>query len=596
MSWLASFGVALLTALLTLFGAGTVAGLAVDWYNISSFEGGAGFFVVGMALFGLIGGFVAGLVASRVVARRPRPGFLKGLGVSSGAVALILAAIAGASWMLADIPPQIDGEELFLLTEIRWPAAGAVPPSEMTGATYLRLGALSGSTVRRLERGPLFFEDARQDNGRWIVPGAVPIFTTRGGRLLDFGTREQSVAGFVVPLPRRPGEAQRQWSDWLPGPRDGEAEKPDAFTYRFKVIRRSEAVRTERVGPFDVDTVADYFYDTNESERMAMSASFRLRYNGQPLPEIAAASTVAVVSGPMPALFVTISEPSDQLPCALVVDEGPTARVQRIPGCAAPVTTRLLTSDRDQFSAAKARVRVPGWIDREEFAEPGLFQLDSAVLDTRDFSTAQFLFPEDVRPDTSLPPLDLSPDERSFVWLASAMDDQPGIGVTDWRTSRSYVLPIDAERMRYPSEAALDPDWVRHHFEWRREDGVDILVERPDFVPLPHRGDLGLAKAGEYQSYRLSPGGDGLRDAIVELLVGAVGGERLPDEPAGWPRVRVRGKVVSVSVLGTPSYVSVSMSGSDGDPEVMAAIAKALDQALASGRYDPLFVAPPAPQ
>ena len=54
MRWIASFGIALLTSIAAMFGAGTVAGLAVDWYNVSSFEGGAGFFVVGMALVGLI--------------------------------------------------------------------------------------------------------------------------------------------------------------------------------------------------------------------------------------------------------------------------------------------------------------------------------------------------------------------------------------------------------------------------------------------------------------------------------------------------------------------------------------------------------------
>jgi hypothetical protein len=33
------------------------------------------------------------------------------------------------------------------------------------------------------------------------------------------------------------------------------------------------------------------------------------------------------------------------------------------------------------------------------------------------------------------------------------------------------------------------------------------------------------------------------------------------------------------------------MDGSDGDPQVMSAIGAALDAALATGRYDALFVA-----
>lgn len=61
MAWIASFGTALLIAVLAMFGAGAMANLALDWYKVSSFEGGAGFFVVGMALVGFTGGFIIGL-------------------------------------------------------------------------------------------------------------------------------------------------------------------------------------------------------------------------------------------------------------------------------------------------------------------------------------------------------------------------------------------------------------------------------------------------------------------------------------------------------------------------------------------------------
>ncbi len=90
MGWIASFAVAILTSVAAMFGAGAVASLVVDWYNVSSFEGGSGFFVIGMALIGALAGFVIGLVVSRIVAARARPSFLKGLGASVGTVAVIL--------------------------------------------------------------------------------------------------------------------------------------------------------------------------------------------------------------------------------------------------------------------------------------------------------------------------------------------------------------------------------------------------------------------------------------------------------------------------------------------------------------------------
>jgi hypothetical protein len=367
---------------------------------------------------------------------------------------------------------------------------------------------------------------------------------------------------------------------------------PDQFTYRFKVIRRSEPVRTETIGPFEIDTIAAYFSRVGDSNRLAAQATFRLRYKGQPVPEVAKADTVAVIGGARAALFVTIAEPDSDTPCAVIVDEGDAVRVQRVSGCATPVTERLLTSNQARLAAARAHQRLPGWVDRESFAEPGLFHLDATVLDTRTLTVATFLFPSDARPDTSAPALGLSPDERSFVWLVQGPDEEPQLGVTDWQTSRSYLLPIDRTRMRYNTESALDVDWVRHHFEWQRgAEGVDRLVEQPHFAPLPYRGDVTLGKQGEYQSYTLRPGGEPLRGAIVDILVSDLGGERLPDESDEFrQRVRVNGKVLSVSVIGSPTYVNVSMDGADSDPQVMSAVSATLDAALASGRYDALFV------
>jgi hypothetical protein len=590
MTWLRSLLIALLTSIVGMVGAGVVASLAIDWYNISSFEGGAGFFVVGMALLGLMGSFVIGLVVSRVAATRVRARFGEALAASSGTVALILAVIAGASWMLADIPPRIDGEELFLLAEIRWPVSSAAAPSDPPGAAYLRLGALRGNVARKVENGPVFIEDARQEDGRWIVPGALPIFTSRGRRLLDFGTRDKSIAAFVVPLPGRPGERHRQWSEWLPPASSGQPPAANQFSYRFKVIKRSEPVRTERIGQFEVDTIADYFYYVG-GDRLAARATFRIRYGGQPVPDISTADTVAPVGGPKGALFVTVEAREIDARCALLIPEDTAVRVERVSGCGTPLTPRQLTADRARFAAAAAHEPVPGWIDRSVFAEPGLFQLHAAVIDTRTFAATTVLFPEETLPNTSVPPLDLSPDERSFVWLVQAAEERVQLGVTDWRSNRSYTLPIDRTRMRFNTVSSFNPDWVRHHFEWRRgADGRDVLVERAYFVPLPHRGDLSLGKPGEYQSYTLQPGGEPLRDAIVEILVRDLAGEPLPDEPAGFRRVRVKGKELSVAVIGSPTYVNVSMDTDASDPEVMSAIGTALDAALASGRYDALFV------
>ena len=153
-------------------------------------------------------------------------------------------------------------------------------------------------------------------------------------------------------------------------------------------------------------------------------------------------------------------------------------------------------------------------------AEPGLYRVRGAVIDTRSLTAATVDQPENANPDTSVPPLGLSPDEHSFAWLAYENSDFRKIVVTNWQANHSYVLPIDRARMRYPTEAAIDPAWLMHHFEWTRgADGADVLRERPAFTPLPYRGDLSLAKPGSIQSYTLRFGGEPLREAIVDLLV-----------------------------------------------------------------------------
>jgi hypothetical protein len=239
---------------------------------------------------------------------------------------------------------------------------------------------VQGKTVRRLEDGLVFVEDARMEDGRWIVPGAVPVFTRRGGRLLELATEAKTLAAFDVPLPRYPGKPEQQWSARLPMARNGEAPLADQFTYRFKVVRTSEPVRTETIGTFEVDTVANYFYSVSETSRLAASATFRIRHKGQSVAGIADLQFVATIANATPALFVVDEHATDGTPCAVVADHEGAARVTRISGCGTPVTAHLLTTDQPRFEAARSHTALPGWIDRESFAQPGLFQIDAAIL------------------------------------------------------------------------------------------------------------------------------------------------------------------------------------------------------------------------
>jgi len=236
MSWPLSAVVALLSGALGLLAGGLVMNACVRWYRISSFEGGSGYAVIGVALLGGVAGAILGLVTSRMLTGEGMPGFLKGVGVAWGAVLVIAALAAGIAFALADIPPTLDGNELMLEVEIKLPVEVKKSPAKGKGESFLGLASVVNHTQRKSERGELCPTDARLDDGRWVVPGSVHIYTTRGLRSLDIQLNGEEVLGFLVPLPGHPGKEFLTWSEWGPRPPASQPPWPDSKpSYRFRV-------------------------------------------------------------------------------------------------------------------------------------------------------------------------------------------------------------------------------------------------------------------------------------------------------------------------------------------------------------------------
>ena len=171
MKWSHSLAVAAFTGLIGLFAAGFATSLGVKWYDVHAFEGAEGFVVAACAILGLIAGFVVGLGLSRLVARSERPSAPKAAAVSAAALVVTIVAITTMARILADIPPLSEGEQLFLMVEVQTPV-GYPSPDTLSGIGYLKL--------RHKERGPLFKEDVRFVDDRWVIPGVVRVFTSRG--------------------------------------------------------------------------------------------------------------------------------------------------------------------------------------------------------------------------------------------------------------------------------------------------------------------------------------------------------------------------------------------------------------------------------
>ena len=604
MSWLASLVVALVTAAVGLVLGGYVASLAAGWYRVSSFEGGAGYFVVAIALLGLVAGAIIGLVMSRAVADALHLGFWRTLVASQVAVSTIALLVGGIARLAADVPPTLGGERLLLVVEVRWPASAQASPAADTTPRRLRLYSVSGRTARNSRDGALWMDDARRDDGRWVVPGAVAVYTSRGDRLLAIEPAPDGAKGFLVPLPAHPRKAQLEWSDWLP--RAHAAAASDGFAMRFRVLPVDRPVRVQTFGPWEIATVADGFYDYETSDgfrTLAASARFLVEHRGNRVTidgtseygddlrvRFDRAESVALLPGAPDALLVRAATDLDTGPIYLVETKGDHVRVQLVSQGIPLDEVPPVTNDTVRFRRARATRVAPGTVDRTTFAEPGVYYFHDALLATQPPSVRRFSTPSDVTLDPNVRPLGISPDGHSFARLGFGDDDTSRVLVTtNVETGTTTAVPIDAKRTRLGAVSALDPAWLQHYYEWRRDDDAGHrLAVRDGVAPLPYRGTL-TTSSGAPREYYVEPAGRPMFDALVAFLRDEMGATRTKeDETAIGHRLTVEGQHVNVIHDETAHRVGIYLERA-ADSGLVVKIGERFDAALATGRYDGLF-------
>lgn len=238
MNWLLSLLASLVCGIVGLFTSGVVAAFYADWYHMSTREGQAGFFVIGMALLGGIVCCALGFVVARLFGTVETDSFFKTAGASCAAVVAIGGATALVLFLLADFPPKIDGEELMFEMEILLPKGRGIPTSETPPETLFMLGSVVDGTQRASKHGQLRLEEAREVGGRWIVPAEVFLFTSRGKRTTEARIGDDVIGAFLVPLPPHPGSEYEAWSEWMPRPPEGSPPWPETEpSFRFRVKR-----------------------------------------------------------------------------------------------------------------------------------------------------------------------------------------------------------------------------------------------------------------------------------------------------------------------------------------------------------------------
>lgn len=221
MGVLKAIAIGLVNAILGMFCAGGIAMLCVEWYRITSFEGASGYFVVMTALLGLVAGFFIGLIGALFLfAKRMTPPWAA-LGYVTGGTVLLAGMITAGAYLRADLPPKIDGRELMLEFEVRFPE-NFTPPTQEERA-YVVVTRDHGNRSQRL--GDLRFSDARREDGALIVPASVYLHTSDRGKALGVVVGDRTPQYHNLPVPAKPTRADMEWSAWLPGPSFGDLEK-----------------------------------------------------------------------------------------------------------------------------------------------------------------------------------------------------------------------------------------------------------------------------------------------------------------------------------------------------------------------------------
>lgn len=237
MNWSISIAAALLSGVVGLLLAGFIANACTSWYHMSSREGASGYYVMFMGIGGGIAGIVIGLITARVVAHHYGSGMGKELGGSLVVILLLAGTWALLARLLADVPPTLDGRDLILEVEFRFP--NNLPddqPPTATGEWDFRLISLSGQTQRTYRTGQLQTNAVRRNEGHWHLPATAAVFTERGKRVISLTRDGHDAGGFLLALPSRPGPNHLEWSEWLPRQQaSGQPWPSDKMAYRFRV-------------------------------------------------------------------------------------------------------------------------------------------------------------------------------------------------------------------------------------------------------------------------------------------------------------------------------------------------------------------------
>lgn len=247
MSWAITFVAGIMGMLGGGIGMFAIAFACVKWYRISSFEGGSGYFVIGLAILGGLVGLVLAVVTARLAHSLVGPEWNTQLGFALLVVCAALAIVLAISYLGVDHAPDVGGQGIFVEWEVRLPSDGLdefAPRGDPREWPDEELRLQLVSVIRHKPSGAREAEFERtafrQVDGQWILAASVPLFTSKGEFCvnLSLGGRDD---GFWPAMRSNPQAADFEWSEWSRTNKG--SDKPNdaaAIMYRFRYKTVSE--------------------------------------------------------------------------------------------------------------------------------------------------------------------------------------------------------------------------------------------------------------------------------------------------------------------------------------------------------------------
>jgi hypothetical protein len=251
MSWPAAIFLGLLTGAIGGFYAGFMADLAVPWLRVSRMEGNASVFMLFMAVLGFVLSTALGIAICRLVGGEGNTGVARGFGASVLVVVGLVSAAGALAWAQREraavlVTPAGEARALDLAVEVRMPPGWPRPAPQPGDAPYVDL---QGGRV--FAGGMLRLAEAREEDGRWIVPATVEVASTAGERMLSVRRPQQPTQYARTAIPAAPTALDEGWSTWIE-PMDSTAPADRRLGIRYRLVARApDAAEAARRAAFD---------------------------------------------------------------------------------------------------------------------------------------------------------------------------------------------------------------------------------------------------------------------------------------------------------------------------------------------------------